>query len=88
MRPFWLLSIESDWRIGDHSFLIEKLPFLQESINTLSLHSFLSPPACDLSRTVCAKLFPIWTEVIDHFPARFAMAKALVSRGFPSLSGA
>jgi hypothetical protein len=56
MRPFWLLSIESDWRIGDHSFLIEKLPFLQESINTLSLHSFLSPPACDLSRTVCTSV--------------------------------
>jgi len=35
MRHFWLPSIEFDWRIGDHSFLIEKQPFLQESINTL-----------------------------------------------------
>ncbi len=88
MRHFWLPSIEFDWRIGDHSFLIEKQPFLQESINTLSLLSFLLPTACDLSRRVCAKLFPIWTVVIDHFPVRFLMAKALVSRGFCSLSGA
>lgn len=40
------------------------------------------------SGKVCAKLFPIWTVVIDHFPARFSMAKALVSHGFPSPSGA
>jgi len=53
MRHFWLHSIESDWRIGDYSFLIEKLPFLQKSINTMHLLSFLLPPACDLSRTVC-----------------------------------
>ena len=56
MRHSWLHSIKSDWRIGDHSFLIEKLPFLQESINTLSLHSFLPPPACDLSRRVCSSV--------------------------------
>ena len=56
MRHFWLHSIESDWRIGDHSFLIEKQPFLQNSINTLSLLSFLLPPACDLSRTVCTSV--------------------------------
>ena len=56
MRHFWLHSIESDWRIGDHSFLIEKQPSLQESINTLSLLSFLLPTACDLSRTVCSSV--------------------------------
>ncbi len=26
-------------------------------------------------RKVCAKLFPIWTVVIDHFPARFSMQR-------------
>jgi len=87
MRHSWLHSIKFDWRIGDHSFLIEKQPFLQKSINTLYLLSFLLNTACDLSRTVCAKLFPIWTVVIDHFPARFPMAKALVSREIFSLSG-
>ena len=56
MRHSWLPSIESDWRIGDYSFLIEKQPFFQKSINTLSLHSFLLPPACDLSRRVCSSV--------------------------------
>ncbi len=56
MRHFWLSSIESDWRIGDNSFLIEKLPFLPESSTTLSLLSFLPPPACDLSRRVCSSV--------------------------------
>tara|TARA_B100000929_G_scaffold178360_2_gene141267 strand:+ start:8021 stop:8554 length:534 start_codon:yes stop_codon:yes gene_type:complete len=56
MRPFWLPSIKFDWRIGDHSFLIEKQPFLQESINTLYLLSFLLTTACDLSRTVCSSV--------------------------------
>jgi hypothetical protein len=37
---------------------------------------------------VCAKLFPIWTVVIDHFPNRISTIKALVSQGFRSLSGA
>ena len=71
MRHFWLPSIKFDWRIGDYSFLIEKLPFLQESINTLSLLSFLPPPACDLSRTVC-RVNPVsnggrLTSVNPHF---------------------
>lgn len=56
MRHFWLHSIESDWRIGDYSFLIEKQPFLPKSINTLSLLSFLLPTACDLSRRVCSSV--------------------------------
>ena len=56
MRHFWLHSIESDWRIGDHSFLIEKLPFLQESINAVYLLSFLLTTACDLSRRVCSSV--------------------------------
>jgi hypothetical protein len=56
MRHFSLHSIEFDWRIGDYSFLIEKLPFLQKFTNTLSLLSFLPPPACDLSRTVCSSV--------------------------------
>jgi hypothetical protein len=43
---------------------------------------------CSPLRTVCAKLFPIWADVIDHFPASYPMAKALVSRGFCSPSGA
>jgi hypothetical protein len=29
--------------------------------------------ACDLSREVCAKLFPIWTVVIDHLPAQLSL---------------
>ena len=66
MRHSWLLSIESDWRIGDHSFLIEKLPFLQKSINTLSLHSFLLPPACDLSRTVCSSVRSLEGRIQCH----------------------
>lgn len=56
MRHSWLPSIKSDWRIGDYSFLIEKQPFLQKSINTLSLLSFLLPTACDLSRRVCSSV--------------------------------
>ena len=56
MRPFWLPSIKFDWRIGDYSFLIEKQPFLPESINALYLISFLLTTACDLSRTVCSSV--------------------------------
>ena len=56
MRHSWLSSIESDWQIGDHSFLIEKQPFLPKSIKTLSLLSFLLPTACDLSRRVCSSV--------------------------------
>jgi len=48
MRSFWLPSIKFDWRIGDHSFLIEKQPFLQESIK---------PPVFTLFFTDCRLRF-------------------------------
>ena len=73
--------IESDWR-ADHQARFDG------KVATAGGAQIFGLSACDLSRRVCAKLFPIWTVVIDHFPAQLLVAKALVSRGFPSPFGA
>lgn len=51
------------------SDLTEKLPFSQDMSKILILYWFYQNLTCDLSRRVCAQLFTIWTDVIDHFPA-------------------
>ena len=70
------------------SDLTEKLPISHILIKILLYNDFISIFACDLSRSVCAKLFPIWTVAIDYLPAIILMARALVFLGFLSPSGA